>query len=108
MTEFRLSKTSNYASATTYFPERIDDSRKESRNLAYRFYQKVTKQFPDFIITFHEEKGCNPYKPTEPVETFYTSIKIDNLDQLLLFIKTVGEEVIITENSLEIYDGYRE
>ena len=108
MTEFRLYKTSDYDSATTYFPERDDYNREESRNSAYKFYQHVSNQFPDFIITFHEEKGCNPYKPTEPVETFYTSIKIDNLDQLLLFIKTVGEELVITENSLEIYDGYRE
>lgn len=61
---------------------------------------------PSYNLQFRKESrgGCSFYNKVKK-DIF---IEINTIDELLELRKLVGKELIINENEIEIYDGYRE
>lgn len=54
------------------------------------------------VIQETEEDSWKPFR-VEPFEK-----EINSLEELIDFQKSVGQEIIISENNIEIYNDYRE
>lgn len=54
-------------------------------------------------------EGIRPWRfSNELQEVVHYEIEINTLEELINLYKEVGEELIITDETIEIYDGYRE
>jgi hypothetical protein len=78
-----------------------------SREDATQRELSLKDRFPSYRVSLEVEKDTRYH--SEPDKLPYNEIiEIDTLEELLAFQKSSGYELIIDEDSIEIYDGYRE
>jgi hypothetical protein len=60
-------------------------------------------------IRIHDENGVAIVQPvSRVVDIKRASVTIHTLEQLMDLIKAVNHSIIVSEDAIEIYDGYRE
>ena len=74
-------------------------------------YELEEKQIPVSGCWIKDENGKRIWQTTDKTRPIYTPyIHIDTLEQLVEFIKALEDcgTIVMTEDEIEIYDGYRE
>lgn len=71
-------------------------------------FQKVAESIPTGSWIFDENGMAKLWQEGPPKTVYYPAIKINSLEDLTRLYKAVNKELIFSEDSIEIYDTWRE
>lgn len=96
------------ATSTWGIEDKYEELLKEYPCLTDFGFQKVPESMPTGCWIFDENGYAKLWQEGPPKIVYYPAIEINTLEDLTRLHKAVHQELIFSEDSIEIYDTWRE